>query len=133
MCCLPLSMLNTGACFQRYPWSVVIGCHPPPIFFKKRISNSTSIVFVFVLAQSTQPVNWAAAIRAAVEDNDVSHVLDFGPGGTGGGAANFTACLAEGTGTQVILASHAHSDDLDWSARSTTPLFSSRHELGSCI
>jgi fatty acid synthase subunit beta len=83
---------------------------PPPIFFKKRVSNSTSIVFF--LAQSTQPVNWAAAIRAAVEGNDVSHVLDFGPGGTGG-AANFTACLAEGTGTQVILASHAHSGDLE--------------------
>ena len=57
-----------------------------------------------VASQATRMVNWPAVARAvATAPIPATHVLDFGPGGTGG-TAGLTARATHGQGVQVILA-----------------------------
>ncbi len=54
----------------------------------------------------------AGGSSTSTRTSTLSHILDFGPGGSGGAAA-FTASLTEGTGIAVVLASLAHVRDVE--------------------
>ncbi len=67
------------------------------------LRQSPKLSVALILQQSVWPVNWEAATAAAHADQGVTHVIDFGPGGTAG-IGSITARNKEGTGVQVILA-----------------------------
>eukprot|EP01052_Picozoa_sp_SAG31_P039235 SAG31_NODE_5400_length_2559_cov_2.225610_3_plen_226_part_00 len=68
-------------------------------------SGAEDVMPAIISMQAAECMDFRVAMRAAMVSS-VTHVLDFGPGGTDGigGSALFAARLTEGTGTQVIVA-----------------------------
>jgi enoyl reductase-like protein/3-oxoacyl-ACP reductase-like protein/acyl dehydratase len=85
-----------------------------PVYHTEDGSNlqtSPDLMMDLIVQQSVSRVNWPTATAAARTSVDwptgtkagVTHVIDFGPGGTAGVGA-ITARNLEGTGVQVVLA-----------------------------
>jgi len=68
------------------------------------LRNSKDLLRDLIVLQSMTHVNWPKATSAATVENGITHIIDWGPGGTSG-IGSVCKRNAEGGGVQVIFAS----------------------------
>ncbi|RFU28639.1 hypothetical protein B7463_g7700, partial [Scytalidium lignicola] len=84
--------------------------------------DTTNLIPLLVSMVIDAPVDW----RRATDFPGVTHILDFGPGGTSG-IGTFTHRAKQGMGVRVILATVLSSSNLDIGAK--YDIYSTKHSL----